>query len=158
MKKDLIMLLAGAILGFGASIGTIKYQEYNQSKRALSLFKIELYKIDKLLSPLTATNNQLQNSQTGKTIQFNGISTTEIPNFKMVTQIDVFLSLNDRLRKLIYDISLDLDCAENNRKLAIPLLNHIDRANELDMYGTIYLDCLRSAKRKLDNFRRWQDA
>jgi hypothetical protein len=153
MTKDLIMLIAGAILGFGASIGAIKYQEFEQRKRAVNIFNIELYKIDKFLSPLIKTDNKLQ-LPSGEIIPFNGISTTEIANFKMVMQIDVFLSLNDKLRKLIYDVSLDLDCAENNRKLAIPLLNQKDKANELDMYGSIYLEYLKSAKEKIENLKK----
>ncbi len=153
MTKDVIMLIVGAILGFVASIGAIKYQEFQERKRAVNIFNIELYKIDKLLSPLVMIDNKLQ-LPSGKIIPFNGISTTEIPNFKMVMQIDVFLSLNDKLRKLIYDVSLDLDSAENNRKLAISLLNQNDKGKELDMYGSIYLEYLRSAKEKIENLKK----
>jgi hypothetical protein len=153
MTEDLIMLVAGVILGFGASIGATKYQEFEQRRRAVNIFNTELYKIDKLILPFIKTNNELQ-LPSGEIIPFNGISITEIPNFKMVMQIDIFLSLNYKLRKLIYDISLDLDCAENHRKLAIPLLNQMDRANELNIYAMISHDWLISAKGKMDNLKK----
>lgn len=146
------MLIAGVILGFGASIGTIKYQDFIQKRRALKICKIELFKINKLIAPFTATTHQIKTSK-GEIIKFNGISMTETPNFKMITQIDMFLSLNDNLRESIYDISLDLESAENNRKLAIPLLNQENKASELDMYGTIYIDYLRSALGKIDKLK-----
>lgn len=155
IMTDLIMLIAGTILGFGASIGAIKYQEFEQRKRAINIFKIELYKIGKLLLPLTKTDNMLK-LPSGEIVPFNErlISTTEIFNFKMVMQIDVFLNLNDKLRKLIYDISLDLECAESNRKLAIPHLNQKGKENILDMHGLIYFECLQSANEKIENLKK----
>ena len=152
MINDIIMLIAGVILGFGASISTIKYQELIQNKRALKICKIELFKINKLIAPFTVTDNQIKTPD-GEIIKFNGISMTETPNFRMVTQIDMFLNLNDTLRKSIYDISLDLESAENNRKLAIPLLNQENRINELFIYGTIYTDYLKSALDKIDKLK-----
>lgn len=146
------MLIAGVILGFGASISTIKYQELIQKRRALKICKIELFKINKLIAPFTVTTNQL-NTPNGEIIKFNGISMTETPNFRMVTQIDMFLNLNDTLRKSIYDISLDLESAENIRKLAIPLLDQENRANELFMYGTIYTDYLISVLEKIEKLK-----
>jgi hypothetical protein len=152
MINDIIMLIAGVILGFGASISTIKYQELIQKKRALKICKIELFKINKLIAPFTVKDNQIKTPD-GEIIKFNGISMTETPNFRMVTQIEMFLNLNDTLRKSIYDISLDLESAENNRKLAIPLLNQENRTNELFMYGTIYTDYLKSALDKIDKLK-----
>ncbi|MGV8946119.1 MAG: hypothetical protein ACOH1N_06790 [Lutibacter sp.] len=149
MINDIIMLIAGVILGFGSSIGTMEYQKYIQKNRAIKICKIELFKINKLISPFTRTTNQIK-TPSGEIINFNGISMTETPSLRMVTQIDIFLSLNDSLRNSIYDISLDLESAENYRKLAIPLLKQESRAKELDMYGTLYFDYLKSAKGKID--------
>jgi hypothetical protein len=152
---DLIMLISGTILGFGASIGAIKYQEFEKRKRAINILNIELYKIDKLLSSLVQTDRTLK-LPSGEIVPFNDIliSTTEILNFKMVMQIDVFLCLNDKLRKLIYEISLGIECAEDNRKLAIPLLKQKGKENELDMHGLMYIECLKSAKENTENLKK----
>lgn len=153
MKKDVILLLVGAFIGFAISIITIKYQEYRDRKRASKICKIELLKIIKSLIPLTVENNNLK--LPNEELQpFVGISTSEILNFKMTNQLDIFLNLEDALRTSVYDISFDLEQAEINRKLAIPLLNSPNRVKELDMYGTIYLDYLKSAKTKIEKLNR----
>jgi hypothetical protein len=154
MINDLIILASGTILGFGASIATIKYQEYEKRKRAFNIFNIELYKIDKLVSPFTTTNNQYTHPDTGEMIPFNGVSIIEIPNFKIAMQIDILIILNEEIRELIYNISLDLEYAERYRLLAIPLLDQIENANKLGLYSMIYLDYLKSAKVKIDDLKK----
>jgi hypothetical protein len=139
MEKDLAMLIAGALIGFIISMITIKYQEYNERKRATKICKIELFKISKLITPFVNQNN--------------GISTDEIPNFKMTTQIDIFLSLKDIFRTAVYDITTDLDSAENNRKHASSLLDQPKRIKELNLYGMLYLDYLKSAQTKIDELK-----
>lgn len=139
MEKDFVMLIAGALIGFIISMITIKYQEYKERKRATKICEIELLKISKLITPFIA--------------QTNGISTDEIPNFKMTTQIDIFLSLKDILRTSTYDISTDLDIAENNRKRAFSLLNQPNKINELNLYGMLYLDYLKSAQSKIEKLK-----
>lgn len=140
MRKEILLLIIGAIIGFAISIITIKYQEYNDRKRASKILKIELFKISKLVSPFTKVKN--------------GISMDEIPNFVMTTQIDIFLSLKDTLRTSITDISIDLEGAENNRKRASLLLNQPDKIDELNLYGKFYLDYLKSAEIKIDNLKK----
>lgn len=139
MEKDFVMLIAGALIGFIISMITIKYQEYKERKRATKICEIELFKISKLITPFIA--------------QTNGISTDEIPNFKMTTQIDIFLSLKDILRTSTYDISTDLDSAENNRKRAFSLLDQPNKINELNLYGMLYLDYLKSAQSKIEKLK-----
>lgn len=154
MDKDLVLLIVGVILGFGSSIGTLKYQEYSKRIKSLKLLKIEIIKIDKLISPFASKiPNNIVHPITGETSQFNGISITEISNFKMIMQIDQFLSLKNSLRESIYSIFLDLESAEKHRVLAIPLLNQEERVSELNMFATIYLDYLISAKDKIDNLK-----
>ena len=153
MEKEIFLLIIGAIIGFFISIITLiittKYQEFRERKRALKICMIELQNIDKFLIPFVKEDNNIQ-LPNGELKPFLGISITEILNFKMTNQLDIFLSLDDTLRSSIYDISFDLDSAENNRKLAIPLLNSPDKCNQLDMYGTIYLGYLKSAKGKIE--------
>ncbi|MBF4515730.1 hypothetical protein IRZ71_05225 [Flavobacterium sp. ANB] len=153
MTNDIIMLIIGTFLGFGASIATIKYQEYDKRKRALNIFQIELYKIDKIVSAFAMADNQSVVTETNETIIFSGISTFEIPNFKMVIQIDVFLSLNKNLRQDVYDVSLDLEAAEDNRKVAISLLNLKESANLLNFHASIYIEHLKVAKIKIDKLK-----
>lgn len=136
MTKDFLMLVAGALIGFIISIITIKYQEYKEKKRANKICKIELLKISKLITPFVSHKE--------------GISTDEIPNFKMTTQIDIFLNLNDKLRTNVYDITTDLENAENNRKRAYPLLNQPEKINELNLYGMLYHDYLKCAQTKIE--------
>lgn len=156
MKKEVILLLAGALVGFVISIitmiVTIWYQEQRERKRASKIFKIELLNISKSLIPLTAENTNLQ-LPNGELQPFVGISTSEILNFKMTNQLDIFLNLEDTLRSSVYDISFDLEQAEINRKFASQLLNVPNRARELNMYGTIYFDYLKSAKTKIEKLK-----
>lgn len=140
MEKDFVMLIAGALIGFIISMITIKYQEYKERKRATKICEIELFKISKLITPFIT--------------QTKGISTDEIPNFKMTTQIDIFLSLKDILRTSTYDISTDLDSAENNRKRAFSLLDQPNKINELNLYGMLYLDFLKSAQSKIEKLKK----
>lgn len=139
MKNDLVMLNVGALLGFMFSMFSIKYKEYYERKRATKICKIELFKITKLITPFANQNN--------------GISTDEIPNFKMTTQIDIFLNLKDVLRTSVIDISTDLDCAENNRKRAFSLLDQPNRIKELNLYGMLYLDYIKSAQSKIEKLK-----
>jgi len=133
------MLIIGAIIGFIISIITIKYQELNDRKRACKILKIELFKISKLITPFVK--------------QEAGISIDVIPNFTLTTQIDIFLSLKDTLRTSVSDISIDLEGAENNRKRASDLLNQPSRINELNLYGNLYLEYLKSAEIKIDRLK-----
>jgi len=150
MTNDLILLIVGVILGFGSSIGTLKYQEHNQRKKALDLLKIEVFKINKLITPFTIKDNKMISPIDGKSTNFTGISISEIPNFKIIIQIDLLLSLEDYFRESIYSISVDLESAEKHRLLAIPLLNQLYEEKELYIYGAIYFDYLTSAKEKID--------
>ncbi|RKR05916.1 hypothetical protein C8C83_5268 [Flavobacterium sp. 90] len=154
MTNEIILLILGVVLGFGSSIGTLKYQEYSQRRKALNLLKVEIFKIDKLITPFLIEKNKIILPD-GEIREFNGISINEIPNFKMITQLDLLLNLKDYLRESIYSISIDLEFAEKHRILAIPLLNEENRANELDVYGTIYLEYLKSAKEKIDELKNW---
>lgn len=139
MTKDFLMLITGALIGFIISMITIKYQEYKDKKRANKICKIELFKISKLI---TSFVNE-------KKI----IPIDEIPNFKMTIQIDIFLSLDDKLRTNVYDITTDLESAENNRKRAYPLLNQPEKINELDLYGMLYHDYLKVAQTKIEELK-----
>lgn len=154
MKKEIILLVIGASIGFVISIFTLIitniYQDYKERKRATKICNIELQNISKSLVPLLSSENSNLQLPNGELKQFTGISIDEILNFKLTNQLDVFLNLEDSLRSSVYDISFDLDRAESNRKLAIPLLNSPDKAQLLDIYGTIYLDYLKSAKDKID--------
>lgn len=139
MTKDFLMLLAGALIGFIISIITIKYQEYKDQKRAKKICEIEVFKISKLITPFV--NQKLV------------ISTDEIPSFKMTSQIDIFLSLKDKLRTNVYDITIDLESAENNRKRAYSLLNQPEKINELNLYGKLYHDYLKCAQTKIEELK-----
>lgn len=139
MTKDFLMLIAGALIGFIISMITIKYQEYKEKKRANKICKIELFKISKLITPFV--NHK------------EGISIDEIPNFKMTTQIDIFLNLNDKLRTNVYDITTDLENAENNRKRSYSLLNQPEKINELNLYGMLYHDYLKAAQTKIEELK-----
>jgi len=150
MKNDLILLIVGVILGFASSIGTLKYQEYCQRKKALKLLKIEISKIINYISPFTVKNNKVESLIEEGIKEFTGISIHEIPNFKMIMQLDLLLNLKDDFRESVYSISNDLESAEKNRLYAIPLLQQPNRAIELDLYATIYLDYLISAKEKIE--------
>jgi hypothetical protein len=151
MKKEIILLVIGASIGFIISILTLLittlYQNYTDRKRASKICRIELKKIDNSLIPFISANN---NMQLPDGAPINVISLDEILNFKMTNQLDVFLSLKDTLRSTVYLISFDLDRAESLRKLSIPLLNSADNATSLNMYATLYLEYLKSAKDKID--------
>jgi hypothetical protein len=151
MKKEIILLVIGASIGFIISILTLLittlYQNYTDRKRASKICRIELKKIDNSLIPFISANN---NMQLPDGAPINVISLDEILNFKMTNQLDVFLSLKDTLRSSVYLISFDLDRAESLRKLSIPLLNSADNATSLNMYATLYLEYLKSAKDKID--------
>jgi hypothetical protein len=151
MKKEIILLVIGASIGFIISILTLLittlYQNYTDRKRASKICRIELKKIDNSLIPFISAN---KNMQLPDGAPINVISLDEILNFKMTNQLDVFLSLKDTLRSSVYLISFDLDRAESLRKLSIPLLNSADNATSLNMYATLYLEYLKSAKDKID--------
>jgi len=149
MKSDLILLFVGVILGFASSVGTLKYQEYCQRKKALKLLRIEISKIINYISPFTIKNNKVK-SENGEIAEFTGISIHEIPNFKMIMQLDLLLNLEDDFRQSVYSISNDLESAEKNRLYAIPLLQQHNKTIELDLYATIYFDYLTSAKEKIE--------
>lgn len=82
------------------------------------------------------------------------ISMTEIPNLKMVSQVEELLHLSEKRRTLVYDLTINLQNAENLRQLAVPLLNS-DKGNEnqLEMYGLLYTQFLKAAKETIDKLR-----
>jgi len=127
--RDLILVIIGVILGFLASLCTIKYQECVQRKKAIEICKLELLKINKFVKPISSS--------------VGVISMTNIPNFSILTQSDILLYLDKDIRETIIEAIFNLENAEKTRELYWKDTSQV-------VIGESYFEWLKSTKLSLE--------
>lgn len=131
-------IIFGALLGFGLSLFLQLFNFLMLRRRAMKLLKLEYPEISKTLTGLVNSTEKV-----------NGISSTEIPNFELVIQTEYLMRLKKNIRSDVYSVYKQLEHAKRLRTLAHPLIGSANKNAELNIYGGLYLSCLKEAKNQM---------
>ena len=132
-------IIFGAFLGFGLSLLLQLINDMTLRRRASKLLKLEYPEISKTLTGLVNSAEKVK-----------VISSTEIPNFQLVTQSDYLLRLKKNIRSDVYSVHKQLEQAERLRALCYPMIGNPNKLTELSAYRMLYFSCLKEAKNQLD--------